>query len=145
MLSVYTHRHFLIPVVDSTAEYFPTSGLGTALTTLPLFLLGHVVLNISLNIPNTALFELSKFAASLLVAVGMVWLWMTLCLLLPKRTALLVALITACGTSAWSLTSQALTSHASACCFINCALYWLARFTLQVRTMRADMTALGPF
>jgi hypothetical protein len=133
LLTVHNHRHYLIPVDQSTVEFFPSNGLGTALTTLPIFLLGHILFDINLGAPNLDLFLWSKCAASMLVSAGIVWLWMALCLMVPRRAALVLASAAAFGTSVWSLASQALSNQASAFCFTNCALYWMIRFTLQVR------------
>lgn len=104
-------KYFLVPTPltdERTGEkrYANTFGVGTGLTALPAFAVAKVC-----GVSNRSAWMVAKVAASVLVALSAVFVFLTCVRFTTPWRAFLIAITYGLGTCVWSISSQALWQH----------------------------------
>ena len=110
---IHRHGHYI-------SQYPP----GPALLALPIYALPVVV---GISATSNWVPHLEKLSATLITALSVLFLFWTLRELVAEKAALVIAIIYALGTSAFSVSSQALWQHGPSQCLLSLALYFLLR------------------
>ena len=120
------------------SEYVNTFGPATGVLALPLYAALNVGAGDPLARPRD-LWLIGKTAASVFVALSVVFVYLSCRLLTGRRSALLVSIAYGLGTCVWSLGSQAMWQHGPNECFLAMGTYFL----LRARTHRPSAALCG--
>lgn len=117
-------RGFRVNIAYSGSHYVSSYPVGASILATPFYLfsvLGEVKPN------RPFILDLEKLAASSIVALSAVILYLSLRRLTTRRLAAGLAIVYALGTSSFSVSSQALWQHGSSQLAIICAIYCIIR------------------
>jgi hypothetical protein len=127
-------------LVHRNGHYISVYPPGPALLALPVYAL-PVVAGISAT--SNWLPYLEKLSATLIAALSVLFLYWALGELVAEKTALIIAIIYAFGTSTFSLSSQALWQHGPGQCLLSLALYFCLRGIKEDRFIPFAILALA--
>lgn len=116
---------YYLKETTNTGEYISIFGIGAPLSSLPLFALAGLFVDLEETTIHT-LWYLGKMTASLAVAGSAVFLFLTLRQFMKSNVSLGLTAIYGVGTSVWSISSQTLWQHGPNVLFISATLFfWL--------------------
>jgi hypothetical protein len=122
----YLTRSVRVDNVTGENEYVNTFGPGPGLLALPIFAVRNARTSDPFKRPRDLWFS-AKVAASVFVALSVVFVYLACELLTSNRLAMLIAYAYGLGTCVWSISSQALWQHGPNECFLAMGTYFLLK------------------
>ena len=119
-------NYYLTPLNQDKSVYLNRFGIGTGLVLTPVFMFADYVSPGILN-DHFALWHLNKYLSSLLTALSAVLVYLIALAYVRPSNAVIICLIYALATSAWSYNSQSMFQHTSCNFFLLLGFYFLSK------------------